>query len=235
MISFFPEISTCSMCPVECESCLHSFCLTCADSYLENSSFEINLFPGMVFQDCKKPAVVCAENCSFCDPQGNCLCLIKPFYSFSSYNSEFGTCQREKCLSCEDCEGFCDFQNNIIENQVNSVSITSTAVQSKTCKPGFHLQGSLCLKCPTNCLECVFKSGEVKCLQCNIPSVLTSPCVSLNESFQIRFSKFLNPNSSVSLSSLSDLKNSTLYNNICLLYTSPSPRDLSTSRMPSSA
>ena len=25
------------------------------------------------------------------------------------------------------------------------------------------------------------------------------------------------------------------YNNICLLYTSPSPRDLSTSRMPSSA
>ena len=28
---------------------------------------------------------------------------------------------------------------------------------------------------------------------------------------------------------------SCIYNNICLLYTSPSPRDLSTSRMPSSA
>ena len=26
-----------------------------------------------------------------------------------------------------------------------------------------------------------------------------------------------------------------MYNNVCLLYTSPSPRDLSTSRMPSSA
>ena len=31
------------------------------------------------------------------------------------------------------------------------------------------------------------------------------------------------------------IKNTTRMNNICLLYTSPSPRDLSTSRMPSSA
>ena len=44
--------------------------------------------------------------------------------------------------------------------------------------------------------------------------------------------------SSVNLSKLDDLENLTylnLNNTSCLLYTSPSPRDLSTSRMPSSA
>ena len=39
------------------------------------------------------------------------------------------------------------------------------------------------------------------------------------------------------IESVEDAKNyeKKLYKNICLLYTSPSPRDLSTSRMPSSA
>ena len=48
--------------------------------------------------------------------------------------------------------------------------------------------------------------------------------ISINEVFS-----FLAEDSVIDLELMEDL------NNICLLYTSPSPRDLSTSRMPSSA
>ena len=44
---------------------------------------------------------------------------------------------------------------------------------------------------------------------------------------QIRFAAFVNDKSKILHSAQRD--------NLCLLYTSPSPRDLSTSRMPSSA
>ena len=50
-----------------------------------------------------------------------------------------------------------------------------------------------------------------------------------------KLNKEVNTLNSISVSTKVDLMNIKMQSKVCLLYTSPSPRDLSTSRMPSSA
>lgn len=180
-----PCINGCAQCSNEltCSVCLPAYSLNSADTCDKRTSCS---FTGCswctqsVCYECNAGFYLssgscypCANGCLFCTGYWECVaCSIE-------YTKVGGSCcDKKKCknctpFGCTECKpqyllssGVCENCPDNYENRGNSIC--------ERCKKGFYFNGTSCVTCPTNCLDCKLEGLNVACYSCKGKSRLTN-------------------------------------------------------------
>eukprot|EP00827_Trimyema_finlayi_P003979 TRINITY_DN3870_c0_g1_i1.p3 TRINITY_DN3870_c0_g1~~TRINITY_DN3870_c0_g1_i1.p3 ORF type:complete len:194 (+),score=60.86 TRINITY_DN3870_c0_g1_i1:64-645(+) len=149
--------------------------------------------------------------------------LFATYDSFQKFVNGHPKCFVSTCAASSECDTglFCNTQSKKCNNCVKNCDSCSDATVCKTCQTQYYLLNQGCEPCLSFITGCSSSCvQETNCINCKSTN---KDCLACFQSCSICFNQ----------ESCNVCTQKTLWN--CLLYTSPSPRDVEESRMPSSA